>query len=173
MAKTKAQKEIALKDFVARVKKSKSLVFVNFDKLKVKEIEEFRKKCRQEKVDYLVAKKTLMKIGLKEAGYADVDSKNLEKGIATLFGLEDEVAPARISQEFGKTHEAMATVGGVLEGKYIDKNRVIELSKLPSRPELLAKVVGSIQAPVSGFVRVLSGNLRNFVYVLNAIKESK
>ena len=172
MAKTRQQKEQALKDLIDKLKKAKSLVFVNFSDLKVKEIEELRKNCRVENVGYLVAKKTLMKRAFKDAGL-DIDPKSFDKEVATVFGFEDEVAPARIIQEFAKEHEALVAFGGVLESKFVDQAKVVELSKLPSKDELLAKVVGSIKAPVSGFVNVLAGNLRNLVYVLNAVKESK
>src|SRR3989344_2182023 len=155
MAKTKVQKQEAVKDFIEKLKKAKSLVFVNFDNLKVKEIEELRKNCRAENVDYLVAKKTLMKIGFKKAGIANTDPKTFAKGVATVFGYEDEVTPARIIQAFAKDHEALNTIGGVLEGKFVGPEKVIELSSLPSRDELLAKLVGSINAPISGFVNAL------------------
>lgn len=173
MAKTRKEKEAALQDLVDRVTRAKSLVFVNFDKLKVKEIEELRKKCREEGVDYLVAKKTLMKLAFKEKGINGVDPKAIDKGVATVFGYTDEVAPARIIQLYAKDHEALVAVGGVLENAFVDSAKIIELSKLPSRDELIAKVVGSIKAPVSGFVNVLSGNLRSLVYVLNSIKDTK
>jgi len=173
MAKTRQQKEIALKDLSEKLGTAKSSVFVNFDGLKVKEIEELRKKCRGEKVDYIVAKKTLMKLGFKQAGINDVDPKTFSKGIATVLSYEDEVAPARIIQDYAKGHEALYAIGGILEGKFVGREKVIELAKLPSRLELVAKVVGSIKAPITGFVNVLSGNLRNLVYVLSAIKDNK
>ena len=62
---------------------------------------------------------------------------------------------------------------GMLEGKLIDKQKVMELSILPSKQELLVKVVGTINAPVSGFVNVLRGNISNLINVLNAVKEFK
>ncbi|MBN1779270.1 MAG: 50S ribosomal protein L10 [Candidatus Buchananbacteria bacterium] len=173
MAKTKQQKQTDLQSYVEKLSRSKGLVFANFDGLKVKEIEELRKKCREAGIDYLVTKKTLMKLALKEAGIDDVDLKSFDKGVASIFGYEDEVASAKIIGEFSATHEALKPVGGVLENKFIDQAGVISLSKLPGKNELLAKVVGSIQAPVSGFVRVLAGNLTGFVRVLDAIKESK
>lgn len=162
-----------MQDYTEKLKRSKGTVFANFDGLKVKEIEELRRKCRQQGIDYLVAKKTLMRLAFKEIGLSDVDPTTLEKGVTTVFGYNDEVAPAKIIGEFAKTHEFLKPVGGILENKFIDSAKVIELSRLPSKLELLAKVVGSIQAPVSGFVNVLSGNLRNLVYVLNALKNSK
>ena len=165
MPKTRQEKEEAVKDLTEKVKNSKSLVFVDFDGLKVKEIEALRQKCREENVGYLVAKKTLMKLAFAEAGLTDTDPKTFDRGVATVFGYEDEVAPARIVSQFAKEHDALKTVGGVLEGKYVTSEKVIALSKLPSRDELLAKIVGSIN--------VLAGNLRGLVGVLNAIKDTK
>ena len=173
MPKTRQKKEEVVKDLTDKVKKAKSLVFVNFDGLKVKEVEELRQTFRKENIEYLVAKKTLMNIAFKEAGVKDFDAKSFTKEVGTVIGYDDEVAPARMVEKFSKDHDALKSVGGVLEGKFVAREKVVELSKLPSREELLAKVVGSINAPVSGFVNVLAGNLRNFVYVLNAIKNSK
>ncbi len=173
MAKTRQQKEKTLADLSEKVKNAKSMVFVNFDHLKVKEIEDLRKKFRQEKIDYMVAKKTLLKMAFKDAGIADADPKTFEKSVGTAFGIEDEVAPARVAQDFAKTHEALFAFGGILDGKYVGRDKIIELATLPSKEELLAKMVGSIQAPISGFINVLAGNLRSLVYVLNAIKDGK
>lgn len=173
MAKTKLQKDEFIKQFTDSLAKAKSLVFVHFDGLKVKEIEELRKIFRKENVHYVVAKKTLLKKAFETAGVKNFDPATLEKEIGVAFGMTDEVAPARIIQKFSKDHEALKAFGGVLENSYVGKEKVIELASLPSREELLAKVVGSMNAPVSGFVNVLAGNLRNLVYVLSAIKDTK
>lgn len=173
MAKTRVQKEQALADYQDGLKRAKSVVFVNFDKLKVKEIEQLRKQCRAENIGYVVAKKTLMKLAMRDAGLDSVNPKAFDNSVATVFGFDDEVAPARVVQTFAKDHEALKTIGGILEGSYVDRERVLALATLPSKQELLGKLVGTIQAPVSGFVNVLAGNLRGLLYALNAIKESK
>ena len=83
------------------------------------------------------------------------------------------MAPAKILEQFSKTNGAVKIIGGVIERKFITAAEVIALAKLPSKQELLAKLVGTINAPISGFVNVLAGNLRGFVQVLNAIKDQK
>ena len=173
MAKTKAQKQASVKSLSDKLSQAKSMVFAYFRGLSVKEVEELRKQCRAERIDYVVAKKTLMELALKDSDIKGVDVKSFDKPVATVFGYDDEVAPARIIQQFAKEHEALEVAGGVLENNYVDAAKVIELSMLPSKDELLARVVGSINAPVSGFVNVLAGNLRSLVYILSAIKESK
>ena len=93
--------------------------------------------------------------------------------MATFVSTEDETTAARIVNNFAKSHELVKIFGGILEGKYINDDKVKNLANLPTRQELLAKFVGTINAPVSGFVNVLAGNLRNLVGVLNNIKEAK
>jgi len=96
-----------------------------------------------------------------------------EGGVATFTGTTDEVAPARIVNDFAKKNEVVAIFGGTLDGKYIDAVFVKNLASLPSKQQLLGQLVGTINAPVSGFVNALAGNLRGFVSVLNNIKEAK
>lgn len=172
MAKTKAQKELTLKDLSERIGAAKSLVFANFQGLKVKESDELRELCRGQNIGYFIAKKTLVAKALKEKGLA-VDAKAFQGGVSVLFGNEDEIAPAQIAANFAKTHEAMKLFGGVLEGAYIDGAKVAELAKLPSKQQLLGHLVGTLNAPISGFVNVLAGNLRGLVTVLSAIKDKK
>ncbi|MFA6215919.1 MAG: 50S ribosomal protein L10 [Patescibacteria group bacterium] len=173
MAKTRQKKDEEIKKLAEELSRAKSLVFVNFNGLKVKEIEDLRKRCRKENIGYTVIKKTLMKMALKNAGLTDIDPKSFSAESALVLGYEDEIAPARVIETFAKEHEALKAFGGVLDGKFVGRDKVVELSKLPSKEELLAKVIGSIKAPVSGFVNVLAGNLRNLVCVLSAIKEAK
>lgn len=173
MAKTKVQKKAALDGLQTSVDNMKSAVFVNFSGIPVKEINTLRNSCKDENVGYTVAKKTLLKKVLKEKGFKGIDEQAFDGEVATVIGFEDEVAPARLVSKFAKEHEKMKIIGGVLEGEIIGNEKVIALAKLPSKQELMAKVVGSIAAPLSGFVNVLQGNLRGLVYTLYAIKEKK
>ena len=173
MSKTKQQKQEAIEVLESGIKDSKAVVFANFQGLDVPSVEELRKSCRENDIDILVAKKTLVKIACEKAGLKDVDPKTFEGGVATLMGRGDEVSAAKTLNDFAKKHDVVKIFGGVLEGSFIDEAAVKNLASLPTRDELLAKLVGSINAPVSGFVNVLAGNLRKLVYVLNAVKESK
>lgn len=172
MPKTKVQKEATLTQLVSSLEKSKGVVFANFQGLKVKESEALRKLCREQNVEFLAVKKTLLKKALAEVG-KDVDTKSFQGGVATVFGYEDEVAPAQIIAKFAKDHEIVKIFGGLLEGNVIDGGKVTALSKLPSKQQLLGQLVGTLNAPVSGFVNVLAGNLRGLVNVLNAVKDKK
>ncbi len=171
MPKSKLQKKDTVKNFVDNFGKAKMVVLSDYKGLKVKEITALRKELNQNQVDCEVVKKTMMNLAFKEMGI-DFNAKTLPGNIIGVsFGFGDQVAPAKIVANFAKTHEAMKVLGGFLEGKFIDGQTVKTFAALPSREQLLAKMVGSIQAPLSGFVQVLSGNLRGLVQILNARKE--
>jgi len=172
MAKTRVQKQKTLDSLADGIKNAKSVVFANFQGLKVKETEELRGLCRKQNVTYMASKKTLVQKAMKDAGL-DTDIKSFGGGVSALFGKEDEVAPAQLIAQFARTHEVVTLFGGILEGKFIDAAKVKELSALPSKQQLLGQLVGTLNAPISGFVNVLAGNLRNLVGVLNNIKQSK
>jgi large subunit ribosomal protein L10 len=173
MAKSKQQKELTLGQLTEQLEAAKSVVFADFRGLTVKEATEFRNKARKEDVKVLVAKKTLMRLAFSKAGYEGVDPSKLEGALVMITGMSDEVAPAKLAAEYSKGHEALKIVGGVLERTLVDAAAVKALATLPSKQELLAKLVGSINAPVSGLVNVLAGNLRGLVNVLNAVKDAK
>ena len=173
MPKTKLQKIEIIRKLQDSIKEMKSVVFVNFFGIPVKEISQLRQNCKDQEVEYVVAKKTLLKKVLSESGYQAVAEKNLSGEIAAVFGKKDEILPSKLIFDFAKSHEKMKVVVGILDGRVINANEVMALAKLPSKSELLAKVVGSIASPLSGFVRVLGGNIRSLVCILSAIKEKK
>ena len=165
----KAAKVAELKELLAN---SQAVVLVNYCGLTVSEDTELRKQMREAGVKYMAAKNTFTRIAAKEAGIEGLDGM-LENNTALAFAAEDPVAPAKIAYEFSKKHEKLEIKGGLLNGAVIGTDEIKALADLPSREELLAKLVGSMQAPISDFVNVLHGTLRNFVYVLDAIRDKK
>lgn len=162
---------MALKDKISR---SKSIVFTKFEALEVKDNEDLRKALKEQGSEYMVAKKTLLSLALKDLKIENLDVRALEGKVAAVFGYEDEVAPAKVVKDFQKTHEnKIEFVGGILENKFLFAAEVKNLAELPSKQELYAKLVGSMNAPISGIVNVLAGSLKNFLYVLKAIEEKK
>lgn len=175
MPKNKSQKTEILQNLVNKVSKAKSLLFVGYDALGVKDNEALRLKLRAEKSEYYVPKKTLMNMALKENKIA-ANIKDYPGKVAAVFSYEDEVASAKILGAFRKDKEKESKItflGGILDGKLLSKEEVQALSLLPSKTELYAKMVGSMNAPISGFVNVLAGSIRNLVGVLKAIESKK
>ena len=169
---TRDQKKEIVKNLAKEIKESKAVVFSDFRGLSVKDMTTLRKELRGQGVDLKVAKKTLITLALKDAGI-DTDTKNMEGQIALAISREDEVVAAKIIAKMAKANENLKIVSGLLGKGVLSKEEVIALSKLPSKDELLAKLVGTLNAPVSGFVNVLAGNLRGLVNVLKAIGDSK
>lgn len=172
MAQTKVQKEVIVKDLVEKLKSSKAVVFSDYKGLNVKDMTTLRRDLRVEGVDLKVLKKTLMQIALKDAGI-EMDVKKLEGQIAIAVSSRDEVAAAKIIAKLAKVNENLKIAGGILGTKELSAEEVNALAKLPSKEELLAKLVGTLNAPVSGFVNVLAGNMRGLVTVLKAVADKK
>jgi len=174
MSKSKQQKQAVLESLSDKIKRAKSIVFTSFKGLGVKENEELRQKLRTENNEYYVAKKTLLDRAFQEQPIAGLNAREFDGQVAAVFSYEDELAPAKIIDAFRKTREdKIGFVGGVLEGRYLSRLEVESLAKVPSRQELYTRLVGTLNAPISGFVHVLSGNLRGLVTTLKAIGEKK
>lgn len=167
---TKEQKKTLLESLAEKISKMKSAVFADYTGLDVAKMTQLRRKLREQGIELKVAKKTLIDLAFKNQGIEGVDTKKMPGQIAVMMGFQDEVAPAKIAYAFGKANENLKILGGVLEGNVLDAAAVLDLAKLPSKKELLAKAVGSIGAPLSGMVNVLQGNLRGLVQVLSQIK---
>ncbi len=172
MPKSKQQKHATVDSLATGLKEAKGVVFANFQGLTVAKADELRRKARAEGVNVLVAKKTLVKRAIEGYGITGINPKGFTGGIATFMG-KDEVAAAKVVHTFAKDNEIVAIYGGILEGKFIGEGEVKNLAGLPSKQQLLGQLVGTLNAPVSGFVNALAGNLRNLVGVLNNIKSAK
>ncbi|MFH0874178.1 MAG: 50S ribosomal protein L10 [Candidatus Komeilibacteria bacterium] len=171
MPKSKARKKEELDLVQSKLASSQGVVFTSDQGLTVKESQDLRKKLRSEQAGYQGIKKTLLQKALAEA---KIDATLEAKGnVAVAYSDTDAVAPARLVRAASKANEKLVILGGMLEGNFISKDKVLALAALPSRLELLAATVRTIQAPVSGFVNVLAGNLRGLVNVLNSVKDRK
>lgn len=157
-----------------KLQAAQGAVFVQFSGLTVADATKLRRKFREGGVEYKVIKNTLTRIAADELGFNALD-EFLEGPTAMAYSTEDAVAPAKILKEFMKETktEAISIKVGIADGQVIDAKAVDALANLPSREELIAKVVGSMQAPISGLVNVLQGNIRNMVYVLDAVRAKK
>ena len=166
------QKQGSVEDIKTKFETCKSAVLIDYRGLTVEEVTNLRNKFREAGVEYRVLKNTMIRRAVDALGMEGLEPV-LEGPTAVAFGMEDAVAPAKIISDFIKETEKTEIKAGVLEGKVVDVAAVKALASLPSREVLLAKVLGSMNAPITGFVTALSGNIRNLLYVLNAIGEKK
>lgn len=171
MAKTKEQKKEIIKQLEQELKQAKSLVFVDYYGLNVSAINELRKLLKQKACKYLVAKKTLLKIALNNAGLKNIDLDAIKGGVGLVFGYDDEIEPARSAAVFAKAHKQLSIQGGIFNSEFIQAEKVKVLARLPGREKLIVQVIRTIKSPLDNLVYVLQGNLKNLVYVLSNIKK--
>ncbi len=165
----KAAKVTELKELLSG---AKCAVLVDFCGLTVAQDTELRRKMREAGVHYSVVKNTLLRIAAAEAGIEGLEP-SLEKNTAIAVSPEDPVAVAKIVCEFAKANKVFQVKVGILDGTIISAEAVKELAALPPKEVLVAKLLGSMNAPISGFVGVLQGTVRKVVYALDAVRQAK
>ena len=161
-----------VKILAEKFKAMKGMIMTEYHGLSVSQISELRSELRKCGCEYLVVKNTLSKIALKEVGLESVN-EYFDGPTAIVVESGDPVSPAKVVAEFAKKNEKFVVKAGLLDGKILAAGEIKSLAALPSKEVLIAKMLGSMQAPISGFVNVLQGSLRNLVYVLNAVKEKQ
>ena len=166
------QKEQVVAEIKEKLSGYSSAILIDYRGLSVAEVTQLRSDFRSNGVDYKVYKNTLTELAAKELGLDDL-IPYLKGPTAIAFGIKDPVAPAKILTQSIAKLKKMELKAGVVEGKVIDVAGIKALAELPSREELIAKMLGSMNAPISGLVNVLGGTIRSLVYTLNAIKENK
>ena len=169
MPLVKQQKEKILENLKEMFSRQKAIVLIGITGLKVKDITELRNEIKEIGGNLKVAKKTLMEIAFKENNL-EFDKNKFKEEVALVFGFEDEVSPARTVYKFSKKSKNLKILGGYLEGSFKEIEDVVALAQLPSKNELMARLVGGIRSPISNFVSVLGGNIKGLLCVLNRIK---
>ena len=172
MATSRAKKQEILQELTADMAAAKGVVFVDLHGLTVEDMFGLRRALRAKGVKTKVAKKTLIMLAAKNNGY-QIDKAMLDGQIAAAFSMNDEIAAAQELYKLGKKNELIKLVGGIFEKKVVDKAMITQVAQLPSREELLAKLVGSMKSPISGFHGVLHGTIRGFVQVLKQMSEKQ
>lgn len=137
------------------VKDAASVVLVDYRGLTVAQDTELRKQLREAGINYKVCKNTMMRRAFEGTEFAALD-EHLEGPSALAISKDDATAPARILCKFAKDAKALELKAGVVEGTVYDVNGLTELSKIPSREELLSKLLGSLQSPITNLARVLN-----------------
>ena len=154
MAKVELKKPV-VEEISAQIADAESVILVNYSGLTVEQDTQLRKELREAGVHYKVYKNTMMNFAFQGTPCEEL-CKDLEGTNALAVSKDDATAPARIIAKFVKTAPKLEMVSGVVEGNYYDKNGVDALAAIPSREELLGKLLGSIQSPITNLARVLN-----------------
>ncbi len=165
-------KKVVVEEITEKIKAAKSLILVDYNKLTVAEVSALRNKCREANCEYKVYKNTLVRKALNDLGYHDFDA-DLNGPTAIAFGA-DETSAARVMLAASKDYEEKIVIkSAFVDSAYVDKAGVKALATMPSKEELIAKMLGSMQAPLSNFAGVLNNLVAGIVRVLGAIAEQK
>jgi large subunit ribosomal protein L10 len=168
MPKTRSQKQAELTELLNRLARMKSLILSTNQGLRVADVTKLRKDMRAEQAEYCIVKKTILRRALAEAKIDLPFLDTLTGGFACSFGFEDEIAPAKLLNAFRTDHESVVFIGGRIGGAVYSGEEVAMIATLPSRNELRAKCIGSLQAPLSRFVQTLLNPFTSLVRILNA-----
>ncbi|MDA1353021.1 MAG: 50S ribosomal protein L10 [bacterium] len=166
------EKQEIVSELQDRMEDSVATIFINYRGLKVSQFGALRSILREHNTQMKVYKNSFTRIALQNLS---VDlSGDATEGPTALFFIKDDAATAsKAIVTFMKENDAVVLKGGILSRAPISEATIQELAKLPSKDELIAKVVGSFRAPIDQFVLNLSSPLRGLVYVLSAIKDQK
>ena len=163
MSKAIELKQGVVSEIVEKMQRAQSVVVVDYKGVTVEQATNLRNKFREAGIDYKVYKNTLVRRAAGELGkFEKFDEENLVGTNAIAFGYNDAVAPAKIIADFAKANPQVEFKMGYVEGEYYDAAGLTALSKIPSREELIAKLLGSLKAPVS-----------NFVYLVDALAKKQ
>lgn len=173
MAITKEKKQDVVKQTKALIQSSSLIVFTDVAGMDVVLLTQLRNDIRSAGGKYRVVKKNLLARALSDEKVEGVDPREMQGEIAVGFGGEDAIALVKAIYSFQKQNEKPVFVGGVMEGEVLSVEQMKHLATLPSREELLARVVGSMNAPVSNFVGVCRASVSSVVYALSAIQKQK
>jgi len=168
----RTQKEQVVADLREKLQRASATVLTDFKGMTVEEMTRLRDALAAEQVEYQVVKNTLMRLASRGTDTAVLEPK-VKGTCAVAIGFSDPTAPARIIKKFNKTNEKLKIKAGVLGPRLLDSDQVIALADMPSREELLAKLLGTLNAVPTGLVTVLSGVARAFVGVLAAIQRKR
>ncbi len=165
-------KKVVVQEITEKLKSSKSVVLVDYNRLTVAEVSELRNKCRKAGCEYKVYKNTLVRKALNELGFKDFDA-DLNGPTAVTFG-SDETNAAKVMVAAAKDLEDKIVIkSAFVDNAYVDKAGVKALAAIPAREELVAKMLGSLQSPASNLVGVLNNVVAGLVRVLNGIAQKQ
>lgn len=161
MAISKDKKQQLVADLNEILSDAKMTVFAKYQGLSVSELQELRHLARENNVKIKVVKNRLVRVAMGEiAVYKDTDTSALEGQLLYAISNDDEVAPAQVLAKFAKEHQALELKGAFsAEGKSLNEQEVVELSKLPSKDQLIGQVVNMLTGAVNDVTNALSGNL--------------
>lgn len=169
----RSEKEQVVAEVAEVVGRSRGLFFTDFSGLTVEQATELRREFRKSGIEYKVVKNTLIQKALESVTGYDKVYDRLVGPTGVAFAFDDPVAPAKIIQKFIDKHSKLSLKACVLEKQVYDGSKLEELAKLPSRKDMMASIIGSIQSPMAGVPQVVNAVIRDLVSVIGEIEKRK
>ncbi len=172
MSANQEAKKLVVAEIIEKINASKSVVFVDYNRLTVAEVSELRQNCKKAGCEYKVYKNTLVRKAFNELGFNQFDEAL--NGPSAIVFAENETAAAKIMSEAAKKYvDKIVLKCAFVDNQYVDKAGVKALAEMPSKEELIAKMLGSMQAPLANFAGVLNNLMSGIVRVLDAVAKQK
>ena len=169
----RSEKEEIVTEVSGLVGRAKGMFFTDFTGLTVEQATELRREFRKSGIEYKVVKNTLIRKALEQATGYDAVYDRLAGPTGVAFAYDDPVAPAKIIQKFREKHSKLSLKICVVEKEVFDGARLDELARMPSRKDMIAGIIGSIQSPMAGVPTVINAVLRDLVSVIGEIERKK
>ena len=169
---TKAFKDEKIEMIKEKVGKAQVAIVTEYRGMTVEEITKLRRNLQKEDSDYMVTKNTLAKVASKGTQF-EVLADALKGPVAIAFGFGDEVAPAKVVTKFIKDTKKGEILGAALDGKFLNAKETQVLASLPSKEELYAKMLGSINSPATGIVGAVNAVMSGLVRAMDQVAKKK
>ncbi|HUN64468.1 MAG TPA: 50S ribosomal protein L10 [Bacteroidota bacterium] len=169
----RSEKDQIIAEVREKAARATGMFFADYTGITVEEINALRQEFRKVKVDYRVVKNTLARKALESVGGYDAVLGRLTAPTGIAFAYDDPAAPAKVIKKFREKNEKLVLKVCVIDKQLFEGSRLDEIAKLPSRKELVAAILGSVQAPASGIVGVLNAVARDLVNVIDQIEKKK
>ena len=170
----RSEKEQVIEDMKEKVLRAKGLYFADFTGITVEEVNELRREFRKQNIDYRVVKNTLARKALERATGYDTVLDRLVGHTGIAFAYEDPVAPAKLIKKFREKHDNKLSLKiCVIDKQVFEESRLNELASLPTRGELMAGILGTIQSPIAGVIGAVNALARDLVSIIGQIEKKK
>ncbi len=170
MAKSKAEKTELLKKYKEVLENNEGYIIVKSDNIDTETLSQLKQDLKEIDANFMVVKNTIFKIALEETKQP-VETQDFAGASGIITFNEDPTAPAKLVKKIQTEMKLLDPKYGVVENKYIDSNKIMELAEIPSKEELYAKLLGSLNAPLSGLMNAVTGNVKGFTRVLHSLSE--
>lgn len=172
MLDNRRQKEKKVELIKEDLNQAKIIILTDYRGLTVAQMNKLRRNLQNEGIKYKVVKNTLTRLAATELGLEEMN-EYMDGPVAIAYGYDDPVTPVKVLVGFAKENDQLTLKSGLLDKQILNEQTLKQLAQLPPREVLLGKVAGCFQAPLSGMLNVLQGNLRGVVYALQAVKEKQ